>query len=147
MTVVWVAIGLGLCAAEVLTGTFVLLFFGLSAFVVAIARVLGLDHLTYEILLFAFSGFASLLIFRRKIAIAFSKKGRGYSIDEDEVIILSDSVPANGEAKISYQGSLWTAVNEAPLSLAKGEKVSIYKTEGIRIFVRASAKNASEKHH
>ncbi|MCM2282965.1 MAG: NfeD family protein [Bdellovibrionaceae bacterium] len=137
MTVIWVAIGLALCGAEVLTGTFVLLFFGLAAFVVAIARVLGLDNLTYEVTLFTIAGFASLLLFRNKIAATFSKPGRGFSNDADTVITLSDAVPARGEAKISYQGSMWTAMNESAITLAKGDKAVIYKTEGVRIFVRA----------
>ncbi len=140
MTVVWVAIGLTLCAAEILTGTFVLLFFGLSAFVVALARVAGLDNLTWEVMLFALSGFASLLLFRGKIAAALSKPVKGYSNDRDAQLVLSDDVPGNGEAKVSYQGSMWTAVNESPLSIAKGERVVIYKTEGVRIFVRPLSK-------
>lgn len=140
MTVIWVIIGIALCASEVVTGTFVLLFFGIAAFVVAIARVLGLDSLTWEIMLFTASGFANLLFFRRRIAAVFSKEGKGYANDTDAVLTLSETVPGNGEAKILYQGSTWTAVNESPLSLSKDQRVIIYKTEGVRLYVRSQSK-------
>jgi membrane protein implicated in regulation of membrane protease activity len=145
MTVVWTALGLGLLAAEIWTGTFVLLFFGLGALFAALARVLGLDSLAWEIVIFAFSGLASLFLFRGRLMAALaSGEGAEFQIDQNQVITLSAEVPANGEAPISYQGSMWTAINDGNFALPKGEKVVIYKIEGVRLFVKHAEKHSDK---
>jgi len=136
--VIWASLGIALCVAEILTGTFVLLFFGLAAFVVSIASAFGLESLSAQIMVFAAAGLAATLLFRRKLAQAMTKdQSSGFSADRDQVITVSEDVPAHGEAMIMYQGSMWTAVNPSSAPITKGTKARIEKTEGVRIFIRA----------
>ena len=89
-TVVWVGIGLVLLIAEMLSLTFVLLFFGVSTIVVALAKLLGLQNLPIELAIFALGGLGGLWLFRAKLVTAIQAK-KGMQIDQEAVICdLSD---------------------------------------------------------
>ena len=137
-TVIWALLGLALLGAEVVTSTFILLFFGIAALVVAMARVLGLDNITAELLLFSAIGLLGVALLRKKIAARMGKKHQGYEIDRASAFRLDATVPAHGEAHVSYQGSRYTAVNESDASLPEGTRVIVTRVEGIKIYVKKS---------
>jgi membrane protein implicated in regulation of membrane protease activity len=134
-TVVWGGIGLVLLIAEMLTLTFVLLFFGASAIVVALAKLLGLQNLPLELVIFALGGLGGIWLFRSKLVIAMQAK-KVLQIDQETVIVLSNNVPANGRAELEYQGSRWTAMNESAVDLKAGQEAVIVRTEGVRLVVK-----------
>lgn len=128
----WAGIGLALIIAEVFSGTFVLLFFGLSAFVTAGCVALGLTGLPMEILVFSAGGLLGTLTLRRPILRAFKPEGTYAS---DDKITLSADVPAGASATVEYQGSPWTAVNEGTETLKAGQTVRIARKQGIRLYL------------
>lgn len=134
--IIWASIGLLLIASEIVTGTFILLFFGLSALLVALTAQLtdSLDT-SQQIMEFALIGSVCLLAFRKKIKEIFNSKTANFN-DQDNIIILSVDIPANGQARIEYQGTTFTAINEENTALAKGEKVLIVKTDGINLIIK-----------
>jgi inner membrane protein len=134
-TFFWVAAGLLLIIAEMFHLSMVLLFFGIAALVVAVAKFLGLNNLPIEICLFAALGIGGLLLFRRKLLRSLKTSG-GMSIDRNAMILLADDLPARGTVAVTYQGSAWTAVNETDLDLKKGTKVYIQRTDGVKLIVR-----------
>jgi len=137
-TWIWLIIGLVLCAAELLTGNFVIIFFGLGALLTAAAAFLGVTHTAVLVAIFALSSLLMLMLFRRKILVKPSEqeKRKSLSPDVDVTFSLSDSIPAHDERLVAYQGTHWTAVNSSDEELAKGTTVRIERTEGIKIFVR-----------
>lgn len=130
----WFIIGLGLIIAEIFSLTLVLLFFGCAAFVVALLKLVGLNNLQYELVVFAVVGLASLLIFRRRIKGSMHQT-QDLEIDRQGTFTLSAPVPPQGEATVQYQGTTWTAVNRTSVPLSAGAPVRIVATEGIKLIV------------
>ena len=60
-TLVWAMVGLFSVLSELLSGSLFLLFIGLSALIVAGVRLLGLDNIILESLLFATLSIASII--------------------------------------------------------------------------------------
>jgi membrane protein implicated in regulation of membrane protease activity len=133
-TLIWAIVGVALLIAEMFTGTFVLLFLGIAAIVVAGLRLIGLDHLSMEILIFAVVSLLQVFFFRKKIKYAMSKT-QTFSIDQEGKLILSVDVPAHSEVQITYQGSVWTAVNDTDQNMQRGERAKIMRTEGIKLII------------
>lgn len=134
-TYIWAIIGIVLIVIEIFTSTFFLLFFGISALIVAVLRLFGINHLASEIIVFAVMGTAGTLIFRKKIMESFRSTST-VSQDKEAKIVLTSDVLAGGTASIMYQGTTWTAVNESTRDLKKGETIFIDRVDGVKLIVR-----------
>ncbi len=134
----WAILGVILLLIELTTGTFVVLFFGLSALSLALLKILGLDHLGFEIFIFAVDGALFTLGFRKKVLSRLAPQ-KLFLNDQAQQITLTSSIEAKSEATIQYQGTPWTAVNLTSEVLNKGQKVTVVKTEGIKLFVEPSS--------
>lgn len=134
-TVVWAILGIILVVAEIFTSTFVLLFLGISAIIIAVIKFFGLDHLGTELIIFAILSLAGIFLFRKKFVEGLQVKGH-FSIDGEQKLVLTTAIPAHGSASVDYQGTTWTAVNESDEDYAKGRTVIIDRTEGIKLILR-----------
>jgi membrane protein implicated in regulation of membrane protease activity len=139
-SIAWACVGVVLIMAEVFSGAFVALFFGISALLVAVAVFVGLESLPIQLLLFAGLGFFDVLVFRKRLVASIKAKG-SFVADRDQVITLSADVPAGKEASISYQGSPWTAFNESSRTLKAGSRAVILRTEGIRLIITGKSES------
>ncbi len=141
-TTLWAIIGLLLITAEIFTHSFFLLFFGIGALLVALLRSLvTLPNSETEILLWATLGLVGVFIFRKKLMGRFKTQTVSFS-DQHQIIVLDQSIPAHGEAHISYQGSTWIGVNPSHEVLHQGQKVKIARTEGIKLILQALSQEA-----
>ncbi len=128
---IWVTVGIFLLISEIFTGTFYLLFAGVAAFLTAIVAWRAQPPLFVDFLIFAVFCVFGALVVKKKF-----KSGRtGFQSDADRILILTDSVEPGQEKSVSYQGSLWTAVNTSQQSLRAGEKAKIIKVEGIKLVI------------
>lgn len=130
---IWAGLGLLLLASEMFSGTFHLLFFGVSAIIVAGLSAFGLSNFPSQLGLFAILSILSFFMIKKKFT---KQKSTGFQSDIHQKIQLTADIPTHGEASIQYQGSPWTAVNTSDQVLLKGSKVKIEKTEGNKIFVK-----------
>ena len=135
-TVLWAVAGIILFVAEIFTSTFILLFLGIAAIIVAVVKLLGLDHLGAELIIFAILSLGGILFFRKKLLAGLQVKGGGFSNDSEHKLTLSAEVPAQSSASVNYQGTTWTAVNESDVDYHKGETVIIDRTEGVKLILR-----------
>jgi len=131
-TVAWAVFGLLLLIAEVATSTFVLLFFGIAALLVAGARLLGLQSFAIELVVFALLGGIGVAFFRSKI-LHLIPTGERFVTDSE--LTLNTEVAPRGEAQVEYQGTTWTVINESHLALQAGEQVRIVRAEGVKLVV------------
>ncbi len=131
-TLVWAMVGLFSVLSELLSGSLFLLFIGLSALIVAGVRLLGLDNIILESLLFATLSIASIILFRKKALAGFRTKGH-FRIDSK--LRLDVDMPAGCTAIVHYQGTVWTAVNMGDHLLKAGDLVQIVKIEGVKLFL------------
>lgn len=133
-TTTWAIIGLALLILEIFTMSFFIAFFGVSALIVALIKLFGLAHFPTELIIFTILGMAGVLIFRNKILSSLTPN-KIHRNDEAQKILLSETIPSKGTAKIDYQGSKWTAFNDSPFDLKAGEMAVIKKTEGIKLIL------------
>ena len=135
-TVVWAILGLVLIVAELISFNFVLIFFGISALIVAVIKLFGFHHLTSEILLFSLVGIGGIFLFRSKLLMTM-KSNVTLVTDVNQQILLSHAINAGKSERILYQGTTWTAHNDSEKDLHKGQAVVIDKIEGIHLYVRS----------
>ncbi len=132
-TIVWASVGILLAIAELMSGAFFLLFFGLAALLVAGLRLLGLDHLNSEIAIFALLSAGLVLTFRKKLVHSLSAKG---AWKDEQNFVVDQSLEPNKQTSIQYQGTTWTAINDSSEVIASGSEVKITRKDGIKLFVK-----------
>lgn len=135
-TVLWAIAGLLLLIVEIFTLSFVVVFFGVAALIVALLKLFGLSNFTAELLIFGALGAACLFFFRQKLLKNFGRGAHGHSIDHHQQITVTAGIAPHGQAKVEYQGTLWDALNDSDRPIQRGDKVRVVKTEGIKLVVR-----------
>ena len=130
---IWLFLGLALLAAEMMAPSFFLMFFGISALIVAGTRVIGLDNITAEIALFAVLGIGLVLLLRKRMQ--SSGDAQPVLPDVGQTIKLEIDLMPGEEGTVSYQGAPWTAVNGGTSMLQKGDHVRVKSTSGIRLII------------
>lgn len=133
---IWGILGLVCIVIEAVTAHFVLIFFGLSALLVALIKIFGLSHFNIELIIFTIGGVAGVALFRKKLLERFKASTIGADLDRNKEIHLSTTLLSGQEAKIEYQGTLWTAVNPTNQDMLKGSKVVIEKTESTKLILK-----------
>jgi len=138
---VWFLIGLGLILSEFLVPGVILVFFGLGAWLTAIATW---AHMTSgfaaQILTFAGSSVVLLVMLRRWCCYRFLGNvadAEGMNLDLDalagEKVVVTVAIPANGGGKVEYRGAIWDAQSET--ALGAGANATVVRSEGIVLIV------------
>jgi membrane protein implicated in regulation of membrane protease activity len=137
----WILLGIGLLAAEILTpGGFFVLFFGVAALLVGALVVLGVGGPSaLQWLLFSVLSVVSLLLFRRRLVERFATPttGRLDEIDSlrGEVAIASEDLAPGGLGKAELRGTIWTVKNTADQPLRAGQRGRVVGKDGLTLFV------------
>ncbi len=133
----WAILGIALMIVEIFTNTFIVLFLGIGGLLTSlVVKIFGIQHLPTEMILFSAFGLLQIFFLRKKVqAVFFSKKDIPVNLEETQ-IVLSQDVPAHGEALIQFQGTVWTAVNDSDIDLKKNERVMIARIEGIKLVLK-----------
>jgi membrane protein implicated in regulation of membrane protease activity len=132
-TVSWLVIGLLLLGAELLTGTFVMVMFGVSALVVSFLTWLNLlPTTTYQLLAFGLFCLISILLFKDKLKSALTgKTSNSYGSDFGATIKLPADLAPNAMTEVDYQGAKWTLVNSSAQFFTKNQEVKIARVDGV----------------
>lgn len=136
----WVLLGLVLMVGEVLTpGGFYIVFFGLGAVFTGLLKLLGLNSLALEGLVFVVSSVALLVLFRNRLLERFKTGSKDLPLDNlaQEIAVALEEIPAGAVGKVELRGTSWTAQNldENPIPMRRRCKVE--RAEGLTLFVRA----------
>ena len=137
----WVLLGLGLLAFEVLTpGGFFALFFGLAALLVG--ALTGLDAsgpLWLQWLLFSGISVGFVLLLRRPLLARVKTTPRSLPpIDSllGEVATLLEDLPPGAVGRAELRGSGWTVRSVEPKTLAKGARCRVERVDGFTLWIR-----------
>jgi inner membrane protein len=139
---VWILLGIGLLAAEMLTpGGFFVLFFGVAALLVGGLVVIGLGGPpALQWLLFSVLSVVSLLLFRRRLVERFATPATGQLDEIDslrgEVAIASEDLAPGALGKAELRGTSWTVKNVADQPLRAGQRGRVVGKDGLTLFVR-----------
>ena len=134
----WVVLGVVLLVVEFSTpGGLFALFFGIGAFVVAIAAALEAPPVV-QWTLFTVVSLVLLVTLRNMLLQKLHAKGGG-PIDTlvgEQAVVLED-VPASGEGKAELRGTPWTARSEGGVALSRGTACRVTRVDGLTIWLRA----------
>ncbi|MDP9132306.1 MAG: NfeD family protein [Nitrospirota bacterium] len=138
---IWAFLGLILLGVEITTpGGFYILFFGLSALVVAALAGFGIAAVEWvQWLLFSVMSVASLLIFRSPLLrMIKSQDVTGPEVDTmiGEIAIPLEPLAPGGTGKAECRGTAWTAHNAGPVDLAKGQRSLVERVEGLALWLK-----------
>jgi len=139
---VWFLVGLALILSEFMLPGFILVFFGVGAWVVAVTTWLGMTSgWTSQLLTFAISSVVLLITLRRWFRARFfgyigDDQNPEVNLDDlagQEVVVTADIQP--GEiGNVEYKGATWQARSDTALSA--GARAAIIRAEGITLIVR-----------
>ena len=135
----WFLLGLGLLLLELVLPGFVVIFFGLGAWITALVCLVANPGIDLQIIIFTVSSLLSLIFLRRLLKNRFFK-GETESpatLEEEFInkraIALSD-IPAGDVGKVDFKGSTWNAISN--LDIKKGDTVLITGKESLTLNVK-----------
>jgi membrane protein implicated in regulation of membrane protease activity len=132
----WVLLGVVLLAVEIVTpGGLFALFFGLSAVLVGGLAALGVEAPWVQWLLFPALGVALLALLRRRL---HDRLGRGPQVGSlvGELAVPREDLEPGATGSADLRGAPWTAVNEGPGRLARGQRCRVTRVQDLTLFIR-----------
>lgn len=141
--VVWFLIGLVLLLAELVLPGLVILFFGIGAWITALAVLLFHPGLNVQLAIFLLSSLITLSTLRRAIYKRYTQRKAGSTADLEEEyigkkVVAIEDFDVNGKGRVSFRGTTWQAEAEGPV--VKGQELIIRSFDSIRLFVSPAGK-------
>jgi hypothetical protein len=137
----WIAAGALLLTAEMgfVDAQFYLVFLGLSALLVGLLALAGLEGPAWsQWLLFAGFAATSFALFRGRIYARIQRRSEALPEGvEGETVVASEAIPLAGRGRAELRGTQWTVVNTGPDPLAAGDRARVVGTDGLVLKVRA----------
>jgi len=137
----WFLSGLILLLAEFVVPGFVIIFFGVGAWLVALLLWFGIDiSFTNQLFIFLVSSILSLVVFRRfgkKFYQAKVKTDDEQKFDDirgEKATVTSDIVPNGVGGKVEFNGTMWNAESDA--AIQKGTVVEIVERNNLMLKVK-----------
>jgi inner membrane protein len=137
----WCILGVVLFGVELFAvdAQFYLVFAGLSALLVGILGLVGIDLPVWaQWLSFAVLSIVAMFTLREQIYSKLMSKPLGkVSTDLDQRVVLSQELAPGKSCRIEYRGSGWTAVNVGERPIPAGDSARIDSIDGVTLHVRA----------
>lgn len=137
--VIWFCIGFAFFLLEFVFPGFILFFFGVGAWVVAMAAFFFDLSLNAQLLLFIVSSLISVLLLRNWLKRKFGDSDVNLSKLEDEfvgkVAIAETSISPGMNGKVEFKGTSWEATSDDAIAI--GESVMITATRSIILVVKS----------
>jgi membrane protein implicated in regulation of membrane protease activity len=138
--VIWFLIGLGLLLLELVLPALVILFFGVGAWITAIAAAIFNISLNWQILIFLVASMLGLVLLRKYLRRRFfnrKEKNEADQLDEftgKKAKAVEDFLDGNGE--VEFKGTRWPAQSDGPVT--KGQWVTITGQDSLVLLVKSS---------
>ena len=136
--VIWFIIGLVLLLLELVMPGFVIFFFGVGAWITALLCLFTNPSINVQVVVFALSSVAALLIFRRMIQNKFiySKNDKSEAVEDEftgkEAVAVDDFGP-DKKGKVEFKGTSWKAESESDIKA--GQTVVITGKDSFKLIV------------
>lgn len=138
-TVIWFLIGLVLLLLELIIPGFVIIFFGVGAWITAVVCLIFNIGVNIQLAVFTFSSVLLLLLLRRYLRKQFFSEDK--SVVEtlaDEFLgktaVVESDIKKGFPGKVSFKGTTWTAMSDE--TAKKGQLVEIIGKESINLIVK-----------
>jgi membrane protein implicated in regulation of membrane protease activity len=137
---IWILLGLGLLAAELLTpGGFFILFFGAGAIAVGVLAALWPAAPEWlQWLAFPAVSILGVLGFRKPLRERFLALPESRQVDSmaGETAVAAGDIPPNGTGRVELRGAAWNARNLSDAPIREGQICRVEKVEDLLVFVR-----------
>jgi membrane protein implicated in regulation of membrane protease activity len=135
----WLAMGLILVALEMAaSGGFYVIFFGIAALVIGGLHLVDLaGPAWFQFLLFSILSIASLALFRSRMMrwLKLDQPGRDVDSLVGQVATPLDDIVPGAVGRAELRGTVWSARNESPLAVIKGQRCKVVRVDGLMIFL------------
>jgi membrane protein implicated in regulation of membrane protease activity len=136
--VIWFFIGLVLLLLELALPGLIVIFFGIGAWITALAIILFHPDINVQIIIFLISSILSLALLRRYLKKKFFHEDKSEVITlEDEFIgkigIADTDMKAGKKGRIQFKGSTWSAISD--VDIESGSQVKVVNKESITLIV------------
>jgi inner membrane protein len=143
---IWAIVGVVLIITEILSTTFVLVFFGIGALLVALLLFVGIViGIKFQLVVFATSSLCLLAVMRKFLKKRFAGSHDMVPDYINKIVPVSKDILPGEEGNITYRGSEWIAFSDHSEIIKIGEKVRVIGIDGIRLKVERVTKTADEK--
>jgi membrane protein implicated in regulation of membrane protease activity len=137
----WILLGLALSAIELATpGGFVMVFFGVGAFVIGLLALAGAAGPAWvQWLLFPILALASLRLFRRPVMERLGVSNDRKDVDAlvGEIAVPADTIPPGGHGRAELRGTTWSVRNVDVAALAAGQRCRVVAVQGLMLDLRS----------
>jgi len=138
---IWMLLGFLLLLAELLTpGGLYLLFFGVAAIIVGLLAGLSLVGPAWlQWLMFSLVSVLALSLFRRPLLKRLRPATLAQEVDSliGETAIALEDMAADAIGKAELRGAAWSARNVGGSSLARGQRCTVERVDGLMLCVRS----------
>ena len=140
---IWFVLGLFFIVAELMLPGFVIIFFGIGAWITALLNWFGvIPTFTAQLFTFLVASVLSLVLFRKKATGALRGKITGKLSSDDELDnvngqkakVVADILPNNVGGKVELYGTMWNA--EADVPIQTGVVVEIVERKNLILKVK-----------
>jgi inner membrane protein len=136
----WVVLGLGLIAVELVTpGGFYVIFFGIGALAVGALTLLRVvESVWVQWLLFPIVALVTLRLFRQPLLGRIQVGQDGHEVDSliGEVAIAAGPIAPGQHGRAELRGSSWSARNVDTNPLAAGQRCRVVAVQGLMLDLR-----------
>jgi membrane protein implicated in regulation of membrane protease activity len=142
----WLALGLILVALEMAaSGGFYVIFFGIAAIAIGGLHLLDLaGPVWFQLMLFSLISVFSLLLFRNPLIRLLKLDSPGVDVDSlvGETAIPVEDIPAGEVGRAELRGTMWSARNQSPVPLRRGQRCKVTKVERLMIYLEPEGARA-----
>jgi inner membrane protein len=136
----WMVLGLFLAALELVTpGSFFIIFFGVAALLVGLLDLWGLAGPVWvQWLIFAVLSVLSLLVFRNPLLrLVRADQPNASLVDAliTETAHALEDIPPDEFGRVELRGSAWSAKNVATQKILKGQRCTVQRVDGLKLYV------------
>jgi membrane protein implicated in regulation of membrane protease activity len=143
----WFVLGFALLMLEMATPSgFYFIFFGASAFVVALLDLLGVTESAWlEWMLFSIFAAGATALFRKKMLNRFGPRIPSGEVDTliGEVATTLEGIRPGAVGKAELRGTSWNALNAGNKEIERGQRCRVERVDGLTIFIRAAESGSS----
>lgn len=132
---IWFLLGIIFLITEMLTGTFVLIFFALGAFAAAIVAAVQGATILMEVVIFAAVSILGAIFLRGHLQRKFLSK-INIKADMGKQIKIDQNILPHQQARITYQGASWLATNLDSNEIKQNDHVVIVGIDGNVLLIR-----------
>lgn len=140
----WFVLGLVLMLAELMAPGFVIVFFGIGAWITALCMWIGIaSSFDAQLLIFLSASVLSLVLFRKQGKRYFQGRVSGrladnQSMDDvrgERAVVIEDIQPNTSRGKVEFHGTSWDA--ESDIVIKKGTTVEIVERINLLLKVKS----------